>query len=506
MTSGDKASLEKHSAADEADRRFTQLAFEEMLKSRSEHKQKSDPMVGAVLVDKGGKQLGSTHRGDLRVGDHAEFTLIERYLSSAHLEGATLYVTLEPCVKRSERKTPCAERIKDARIGRVVVGMTDPNPDIRGKGVQYLLDNGIKVDFFDVDLIAKIKEANAAFTEYWTTRQTPEEGAPNFEGASTKEIEILSHVSLKAFSEGTIAYYLEQRKINLRFGTPEFWMFLKNLRFVGDKDEDNLAPTVAGIVLFGSNAADVLPQCRIAFEARRGERVMQSDFDGPLVAFRDYLDDFFKRQMKYFTEIRGLDRIREPEYPFVAIREAAFNAVLHRDYGAGTRVHILLTDDEIVVRSPGGLLKPVSLEAMREFNAPQYSRNPHIALALCHLGWVEERASGLRRMRDAMLASDLPPPTFDYEDGYLVVRLRGNRTPKNKVQITAKELADLSAYELKIIEMISHSGPVTARKIASTLRVDITTARRYLRKLLTKKIINKTGSGSRVSYSLFGPK
>jgi predicted HTH transcriptional regulator len=101
-------------------------------------------------------------------------------------------------------------------------------------------------------------------------------------------------------------------------------------------------------------------------------------------------------------------------------------------------------------------------------------------------------------MRDAMLDSDLPLPTFDYEDGYLVVRLRGNRMPKNKLQ----ELADLSAYELKIIEMISRSGPVTARKIASTLRVDITTARRYLRKLLSKKIIIKTGAGSRISYSL----
>ena len=173
-------------------------------------------MVGAVLVDKDGRHLGSTHRGDLRVGDHAEFTLIERYLSSANLEGATLYVTLEPCVKRSAKKTPCAERIKDARVGRVVVGMPDPNPDIRGKGLQYLLDNGIKVDFFDFELFTKIKEANAAFIEYWTNQQNPESATPNFEGASTKEVEILSHVSLEAFSEKAIFYYLDQRKIFFR--------------------------------------------------------------------------------------------------------------------------------------------------------------------------------------------------------------------------------------------------------------------------------------------------
>src|SRR5438046_875174 len=101
--------------------------------------------------------------------------------------------------------------------------------------------------------------------------------------------------------------------------------------------------------------------------------------------------------MRYFTEIHGLDRTNEPEYPLEAIREAAFNAVLHRDYAAGTRVHVSLSDDEITIRSPGGLLEPVSLAAMRDFAAPQYSRNPHIAQALCHLGWVEERASGLKR-------------------------------------------------------------------------------------------------------------
>jgi ATP-dependent DNA helicase RecG len=203
--------------------------------------------------------------------------------------------------------------------------------------------------------------------------------------------------------------------------------------------------------------------------------------------------------MQYFTKVDGLDRVQEAEYPFEAIREAAFNSVLHRDYGAGTRVHITLTDDEIIFRSPGGLLQPVSLAAMREFNAPQYSRNPHIAQAPCHLGWVEERASGLRRMRDAMLSSNLPPSTFDCEGGYLVVRLRGN---KNKPQIPSEQLARLSPYELRIVEMISRSGSVTARKIAKTLRVDITTARRYLRKLLSKEVIRKRGSGSKISYSL----
>jgi len=393
-----------HGRTDEVDRKFMELAIDEMHKSRSEHTQKSDPMVGAILVAANGQQLGATHRGDLRVGDHAEFTLIERYLTGTNLENATLYVTLEPCVKRSEKKTPCAERIVGARIGRVLIGIPDPNPDIRGLGIQYLLNNGVAVDFFDVDLVAKINEANCDFLKYWSDCDIQSKDLPAFKGASSKEVELLHHVGLDALSERAISYYLERRKVDLRLRTPELWSFLKDRRFVDEKNEHSLAPTVAGLLLFGESVADILPQSRISFESKRGGRVVQAEFTGPLIAFRDFLDGFFKEHMRYFTEIHGLDRTNEPEYPLEAIREAAFNAVLHRDYAAGTRVHVSLSDDEITIRSPGGLLEPVSLAAMRDFTAPQYSRNPHIAQALCHLGWVEERASGLKRMRDAMLA------------------------------------------------------------------------------------------------------
>jgi hypothetical protein len=72
--------------------------------------------------------------------------------------------------------------------------MTDPNPDICGKGVQYLLDKGVKVDFFDLDFITKIREANAGFSDYWTNGESIGLASPELEGASTKEVEVLPHV------------------------------------------------------------------------------------------------------------------------------------------------------------------------------------------------------------------------------------------------------------------------------------------------------------------------
>lgn len=116
-----------------------ELAVREMLLSRSEHTAKSDPLVGAVLVDRRGKELARAHRGTLSAGDHAEFTVLERLLPDVDLEGSTAYVTLEPCTVRRAPKVSCAQRLVERRVGRVVIGMTDPNPDICGRGIQHLL-------------------------------------------------------------------------------------------------------------------------------------------------------------------------------------------------------------------------------------------------------------------------------------------------------------------------------------------------------------------------------
>jgi ATP-dependent DNA helicase RecG len=78
-----------------------EAAVSEMQKSLADHADKRDPLVGAVIVDPHAKAVAASLRGDLREGDRAEFTLIERLLHDKRLDDATLYVTLEPCAKRN---------------------------------------------------------------------------------------------------------------------------------------------------------------------------------------------------------------------------------------------------------------------------------------------------------------------------------------------------------------------------------------------------------------------
>lgn len=99
-----------------------------------------NPRVGAVIVQDG-KIVGQGWHEQAGM-PHAEIHAIRDAASLA--QGATLYVTLEPCSHQG-RTPPCADAVVDAGIARVVVAMQDPNPLVSGRGLKRLMDAGINV-------------------------------------------------------------------------------------------------------------------------------------------------------------------------------------------------------------------------------------------------------------------------------------------------------------------------------------------------------------------------
>jgi len=132
------------------------------LAARARGKTSPNPLVGAVVI-KEGRVIGEGYHR--RAGlPHAEVSALER--AGPQARGATLLVNLEPCIHYG-RTPPCVDAIIKAGIKRVVVAMRDPNPLVRGRGINALRRAGIQVE---VGLMAReARELNEVFIHHITT-------------------------------------------------------------------------------------------------------------------------------------------------------------------------------------------------------------------------------------------------------------------------------------------------------------------------------------------------
>ncbi len=122
-----------------------------------------NPLVGCVIVRDGAIIGEGFHE---RAGEpHAEINAIAA--AGGDIEGATVFVTLEPCAHTNKRTPPCAPVLAEKRPGRVVAAMADPNPLNEGQGFELLQEAGIRAE---VGLLeSEARRQNEEWIKYITT-------------------------------------------------------------------------------------------------------------------------------------------------------------------------------------------------------------------------------------------------------------------------------------------------------------------------------------------------
>ncbi len=144
------------------DRNFMLQAIE--LANLGKGKVNPNPLVGAVLV-RDGKIIGKGYH-EYFGGPHAEVNAIAQ--SSGPVEGATIYVTLEPC-SHFGKTPPCTDLLIKNKISKIFIAATDPNPLVNGKGIAQLQAAGIEVVTGLCETEAL--EQNRVFFKYMTQKR-----------------------------------------------------------------------------------------------------------------------------------------------------------------------------------------------------------------------------------------------------------------------------------------------------------------------------------------------
>jgi diaminohydroxyphosphoribosylaminopyrimidine deaminase/5-amino-6-(5-phosphoribosylamino)uracil reductase len=123
-----------------------------------------NPRVGCVITAADGTVLGQGHT-QRAGGPHAEIMALRDAAARGHsVQGATAWVTLEPCAHQG-RTGPCCDALAAAGIGRVVSAMTDPNPQVAGQGMARLQAAGVPTQTLapDSDIALQARELNIGF-------------------------------------------------------------------------------------------------------------------------------------------------------------------------------------------------------------------------------------------------------------------------------------------------------------------------------------------------------
>jgi predicted HTH transcriptional regulator len=275
-------------------------------------------------------------------------------------------------------------------------------------------------------------------------------------------------------------------------------------------------PMAAGVLLFAKVPSRAFLQARLQLDAYVSSTPDASPLDSvhidaPLSQAVEQAVAFVRRNTERPLKVEGLHRRKSEALPQEALREAIVNAVAHRDYAvAGARVTIEVFADHVTVRSPGHPAGGQSIQRIQQGLASSRSRNPLIVQGLTWLELMDDRGTGIRRMREAMDRQGLELPTFTLLEDEFVVTL--STQPRLDAPVSEDQIKQapqktpiiegLPHFQQTIIETAAQYGYVTTALCVQKLGISRDTAWRHLQELSSRGCLEQTGSGRGTRYKL----
>lgn len=473
-------------------RPYMELAIAEMNKSKNEPRPdgKVPPKVGAVLVFPDGKVI-QAHRGELREGDHAEFSLLERKLGHEKLCDCILFTTLEPCVERNPPKVPCCRRTTNARIKTVYVGIIDPDPTVSTKGIEHLKRHSVDVKMFDRDLQKQIETENKEFLKQALERKRKAEE----DFFSTPMEQPVVNASFEKLSAEALQKFINLAKLPYKIEQSEFKDYLIDMGVMSlDKTSNTYKPNGFGILLFGMEPRNAFKGAALKCTAKLGNYEFKPEsFDQALVLVPDLVQDWLKKVLAQEKDTSLFKRGEKESFPLEVLREAVINAIVHRDYSIeGSKNSINIDDDAIVIKSPGAPPSTITLDQLNTFKAPSYSRNPVISLVFNKMGYVEETGLGMASLKSLNEKYGLPLPEYAYNDPLLTLIFPKTMAAVKKVS-HHPNVSKLNDAQLNGYEWLKSVDEASTREYSAHFNIGYKTAQRHLSVMKELSLIRDNG-------------
>jgi len=271
----------------------------------------------------------------------------------------------------------------------------------------------------------------------------------------------------------------------------------------------NGLPTVAGILLFGTNPQTFIPRSGLTFvrfdgthvrkengEAGYGRRV---EFKGALSQIITRTWDILQEEIRIGAVVRGLERKERWQYPPTAIREALVNAVAHRDYRVrGRAIEVRMFVDRLEISSPGALPGFITIDNIVD---EHFSRNPRIVNGLFQWGYIEELGLGVDLMIQEMVNAGHPPPEFRATDFSFTVVFKNIQERHPTIPVNTD--LTMNERQAKALAYLQQNGRITNREYQKLCpNVSPETLRLDLSDMVERGILLKVGQKRGTYYIL----
>ena len=227
------------------------------------------------------------------------------------------------------------------------------------------------------------------------------------------------------------------------------------------------------VARFGRSISEILDR-----ETSAGVSVLEQ-YDRAVSMYRRYYQ---------YEKIKGVDRENVEIVPETAFREAVANALVHRTWDMDSHIRIAMYREKIEIASPGGLPRGLTEEEYLNGNVSNL-RNPILGNVFFRMNYIEMFGTGIRRIKESYLASEVKP-LFHITENSLLVTLP-----------VIEPVKKISSDEEKILNLLTGKRIYSSREIAEELKWSKDKTIRILNLLKESGRIQVTGRGRGTKYS-----
>lgn len=289
------------------------------------------------------------------------------------------------------------------------------------------------------------------------------------------------------------------------------------------EDQAGVRPSLAGLLAMGAYPQAFYPQLMLTFvhyptvtgeESPSGERFLDNvAIEGPIPMMVRQAMTVLRRNMARRSIVAGYGRTDAWEYPETALREAIVNALVHRDLSSpslGSQVQIEMYPDRLVIRNPGGLYGPVSVDNLA-VEGISSARNASLLKILEDVSLVgenrtvcENRGSGIRAMINALRDARMNLPQFDDRISSFSVTFPNHTLMSDQVLIWLGSLGEegLSDKQMVGLAMLRQGDELDNLTYRSVTGVDSRQATGELQDLVARELVVQEGTRRWARYRL----